>query len=243
MSVYLERDDFHSFLLFKVYEFMKSITSGSALEVSTKRITDFLNKDELKIVIENVKECAGNDFDEIVSKGHYYHSYNTSYYGRATPFYSSSTLRKLYHDISKPFVSITQNEINALEKLLYYFGDNIIRISDGEALDLGRNRHDSNFNIRPKLDQLRLLNELFCNIGNRITDRVVNDVSKIEETAGKYTNNPLLHEHGIPKGLISDFLIGDMKKGGLRKFKKYSKSKNKRKNKRNKKTRKQKNRN
>jgi hypothetical protein len=214
MSVYLERDDFHSVILFKVYEFMKSITSGNATEVATKRIT--------------------NNFDRFVSEGNYYDNYNISFYGRATPIYSKSTLRKLYHTISKPFVRITQNEINALEQLLYYFGDNIINISDGEAFDLGRNRNDNNFNIRPKLDQLRLLNELFCNMGNRITNRLVNDVSKIEESSGLYTNNPVLHAHGIPKGSISDFLIGHVKKGGRRKITKKSRNINKRKNKHNK---------
>ncbi len=61
------------------------------------------------------------------------------------------------------------------------------------------------YNIRPKEDQLRVINQLFCNMGQRLATREARMATRLEERAGRVVGNPNV---SLPEGSISSFLKG-----------------------------------
>ena len=118
---------------------------------------------------------------------------------------------------------ISNGEKRALEALLNDYSSDIIKFGDGEAFELGRTRDDPNFNIRPKEDQLVLMDNLFCGIGQRIKDRRKEFVNVIAENAGRYTGDKKQSNNSIPSNLIDKYLGGKKYKKTKTKTKRRSK--------------------
>lgn len=220
-SPYLEKKDFISPLLYKIYSFMVSLVRNRSMEVN---IDNYLNEEELKIVIDKIKECD-QKYTKMFNEGITHQGTTLNFSGRSHLFLPS-TKQKIYNKIRKKIMDtkiidtkISDGEKHALAALLYYYSSDIIKFGDGEALELGRTRDDPNFNIRPKEEQLDLMNNLFCGIGQRIKDRREEMVNVIAENAGKYTGDERQSSNSIPKDLIDKYL----KNGG----KKYKKAKTK----------------
>ena len=224
---FLQKSDFHSPLLWKIYKFMKAITHGGR-NVLTDRITNFLNEADLNIIVENVKRCA-SQFEEYYKSGTKYKGYETSFNGRLTPFYYGSTLQKHLNAVERMNLlkGVKPGEIKALEAVLYEFADNIIHIGDAEAFDLGRNVGDRHFNIRPKGEQLERINKLFCGIGDRIISRKKKLANVIEDNVSNYLTDK--RSITVPSGLISSYISPET--GGFKKTKSRRKRRKTRKNK------------
>jgi hypothetical protein len=86
------------------------------------------------------------------------------------PIFRPSFEQKIMNKLGKfnPFNKITDGEIKALESLLHKYAEEILKFEDFYAFNLGRNPDDLYYNIRPKEQQLVLMNEFFCETGKKI---------------------------------------------------------------------------
>ena len=201
-ELYLSENDFEVKYpwLWKTYKFMKSLIQNREMK---QPITEFLNNDELKIVIEKVKECEPR-FREMVKEGVLYKGTQQTFFSRR-PYFSKSKMQSWYNIIASynPVNANHTGEFRALEGLLNDYSVQIIEMDDYLAFGLGREPGTPNFNIRPKITttittpngeeeikgQLELMNQLFCESGKKEVDDKINIVDDISKHIGTYVSN------------------------------------------------------
>lgn len=223
---FLRASDFpQSPLLGKIYELMRPHASyDGTIAPPVLHIVDptlVLTPTELNTVITTLRRCDPSFNEDFARGGEMSWTINnTGTRLVQTPTYS--TTRQVTNWFANTFSSsesLKTGEIYALQLTLFRYALNIMTISDEEALALGRqptittsdgrNIRNPSFNIRPKEDQKRVMNKLFCNMGERLATRETREATLLEENAGRKVGNPNV---SLPKGSISSFLKGGRKR-------------------------------
>ena len=228
----LEKKDFLSPLLYKVYKYLRIIYR---MGVTVNPITYYFTPNELKILVDNLSKCD-SDFNEKYNKGYcedLHQRDRNNLMNRVdrsfVPSFVKRTRNKVEKIISDPSIA-TQGELDTLECIFYDYAEKVFSPENVDEIGF-EDEYGLNRKLKKKQYQLDIINSLFCNIGNRIETNRQKAIQEVIETNMKRTtsNNKVIHEL-LPSNLITDYLGGKYKKTKIKNKKQKTK---KRKTKRN----------
>lgn len=176
----LERSDFLSPLLYKVYKYLRIIYRNG---LSNYPINSYFNEKELKNIIDTLRKCDV-DFNEKYDSGYCENTSLRSTYNLQNridrtfqPYYTRKMLNSAekYINSSK---KATKGELDVLECIFYGYAEKVFYPNNDSELayvdELGLNR-----SFKKKELQLAMINSLFCNMGNRIQVRRDNTAKEL----------------------------------------------------------------
>lgn len=205
----LERKDFISPLLYKIYKYLRIIYR---LGISSSPITSYFTNNELKTIVDNLRNC-NSDFREKYDSGYCENislrdsenMLNKVHRG-FQPSYTQKILNKTEKFITSSNKA-TQGEINVLECIFYRYAETVFYPTDESEIGYWDN-DGLTVSFKKKELQLATMNSLFCNIGNRIQSQYINTAKDaLVELNKKYNSensiiNPIgqhiLEYAGIP---------------------------------------------
>jgi len=215
----LTKNDFSSPILFKLYKYMRILHRNGIVK---QPIRDFFTERELTTIIDTLRNCPNDsEFVEKFKQGICEDkSLRTSDISdRIDRTFKPSFVNKHTNQVvkylhpNKP----TSGEIDVLECLLFNYSSQVFEPTNDS--ELGFDGEGLSASFKKKELQLAKMNELFCNMGNRLNERKATTINNALTTSMYRTDSTgnKIHED-IPTNLVTDFL------GGKRKTKRRRKS-------------------
>lgn len=215
----LTKNDFSSPILFKLYKYMRILHRNGFVK---QPIRDFFTERELKTIIDTLRNCQNDsEFTEKFKQG-ICEDISLSKYienRRISRTFKPSFINKNTNEIFKYLFpnKPTEGEIDVLECLLYNYAIEVFEPTNDS--ELGFDGEGLSASFKKKELQLAKMNELFCNMGNRLNERKATTINNALTTSmyrTDSTGNKIYED--IPTNLVTDFL------GGKRKTKRRRKS-------------------
>ena len=221
----LERQDFVSPLIYKVYKYLRIIYRNG---VSQHPITHYFTQNELVTIVDTLRRCDVN-FNEKYRNG-----YCENVDKRDRDIFTRTVERNFEPSITKQITNTfetffkspsvaTQGELDVLECIFYEYAEEIFYPRSEDELEW---RDDFGLARPFKKTELQLakISSLFCNMEHDIRMRRDAIIDKaIDANMSRTTFKNVRVREDIPKNLITDYLGGKYKKTQKRKRRKNQK--------------------